>query len=209
MTHTTDATDTTTRPSDAEIATVLRAYARSLDVLEQAIRTADPDRWDDPSPCTAWTARQVAGHAMQFLSDLVELAGDGPDPDVHAAVDFADRAGEDPSLTWTATRGEIEAELLTQPDRLAAVRMTPLGVEMPMLDLLPYQGMDPVVHAWDIAVATGGTADIPVDLAEHYRAQFAPVEATLRERGVLGPRTDPPADGAVGELLAFCGRHRP
>jgi uncharacterized protein (TIGR03086 family) len=209
MTPTTPTTDTTTRPSDAEIATVLRAYGRSLDVLEQAIRTADRDRWDDPSPCSAWTARQVAGHAMKFLTDLVELSGNGPDPDLHATGDLAARAGADPGLTWTATRREIEAELLTRPDRLAAVRMTPLGVEMPMIDLLPYQGMDPVVHGWDIAVATGGTADIPTDLAEHYRAQFAPVEATLRERGVLGPRTDPPADGAVGELLAFCGRVRP
>ena len=118
--------------------------------MDSAIRCADSARWDEQSPCEDWTARQVAGHAITFIRNVVALAGDGAPPDFHAEVDFVAVAGNDPLVTWLDTRALVEAELLTRPDRLAAVRMTPLGVEMPIAQLLTFQGMDPVVHGWDI-----------------------------------------------------------
>lgn len=185
---------------------IVRRYTRSLDVLEQAVRSADPDRWDDRSPCPDWTARQVAGHAMTFIRNVVALAAEGPDPDFGAAVDLAAVAGDDPGRSWTATRHLVEAELLAHDDRLAAVRMTPLGVEMPMVELLTFQGMDPVVHGWDVASATGGRVDIPADLATAYRERFSPVAEQLRAAGRLGPATPTTSDDPVVRLLAFCGR---
>jgi uncharacterized protein (TIGR03086 family) len=205
----TTSSDPSAPPISPEHATAVRNWVRSLDVLERAIRTADPARWDGPSPCAEWTARQVAGHAMHFLTNVVQLADEGPDPDFFAEVDPVEFAGDDPSATWTAVRHRIETELLQRPDRLVNVRLTPLGVEMPVVDLLLFQGMDPVVHAWDVATATGGIVDIPDDLATDYRARFAPVGEVLRESGRLGPETEPIGDGPVGELLGFCGRVQP
>lgn len=192
----------------SQAASIIRDYARSLNVLERAIRTSDPARWDDQSPCTQWSARQVAGHAMAFLTNVVALAGEGPAPDFTQPADTAAFAGEDPNLRWTTTRHLVESELLTRPDRLEAVRMAPLGVEMPILTLLTFQGLDPVVHAWDIAMTTGGIADIPDDLAEAYKVRFEPVIDGLRASGRLGPETEP-TDDPVGRLLAFCGRKLP
>ena len=199
--------DSATHTVTADAGTVLDRYARSLNVMEQAIRSAPADRWDDQSPCEDWTARQVAGHAMTFIRNVVQLGGNRPAPDFHAAVDFAAVAGDDPNVTWTATRGLVEGELLTRPDRLAAVRMTPLGVEMPMLELLTYQGMDPVVHGWDIATATGGHVAIPDDLADHYLRRFTPVADGIRANGLLGPELSG-GTTAVDRLLDFCGRRR-
>lgn len=195
-------------PTQTPTEAIVRTYVRSLNVMEQAIRSADLARWDDPSPCAEWTGRQVAGHAMTFIRNVVALAGDGPAPDFHAPVDFAELAGADPNLTWTATRHLVEAEVLTRPERLAAVRMTPLGAEMPIAELLTFQGMDPVVHGWDVATATGGTVDIPVDLAVGYRARFEPVADQIRAAGLLGPET-PAGDDPVDQLLGFCGRKQP
>lgn len=191
-----------------EAASIIRDYTRSLNVFERAIRTSDPTRWDDQSPCTEWSARQVAGHAMAFLGNVVALAGDGPAPDFTQPADTAAFAGEDPNLRWTTTRHRLESELLTRPDRLDAVRMTPLGAPMPILQLLTFQGLDPLVHAWDIATTTGGVADIPDDLAVMYQHRFEPVIDGLRAAGRLGPPTEPTAD-PVGQLLAFCGRKLP
>lgn len=193
---------------DPDTTAIIRDYVRSLNVMEQAIRSADPTRWDDQSPCADWSGRQVAGHAMTFMNNVIALAGEGPGPDFHAAVDFAAVAGDDPNVTWTATRHRMESEVLTRPDRLAAVRMTPLGLEMPIAELLTYQGMDPVVHGWDVATTTGGTVDIPADLAEAYRARFEPVADAVRESGLLGPETAA-SDDPVERLLGFCGRERP
>ncbi len=200
-------TEPTTTPTVDDTEKILAGYRRSLDVMDEAIRSADPTRWDDQSPCEDWTARQVAGHAMTFIRNVVTLAGDGPAPDFHAACDFAAIAGDDPQANWMATRELVESGLLTRPDRLAAVRMTPLGVEMPMVQLLTFQGMDPTVHGWDIATATGGSADIPDDLAQLYVVTFSPVADQIRADGLLGPaRTGgaTPAD----RLLDFCGRIR-
>jgi uncharacterized protein (TIGR03086 family) len=192
---------------DTTTAAILENYRRSLDVMDTAVRSADPERWDESSPCEDWTARQVAGHAITFIRNVVALAGDGPAPDFHATVDFAAVAGDDPAATWHETRTLVEAELLTRPDRLDAVRMTPLGVEMPMAQLLTFQGMDPVVHGWDIATATGSSVDIPDDLAELYVAQFTPVADQIRAGGLLGPaRTG--GQTAADRLLDFCGRVR-
>jgi hypothetical protein len=138
---------------------------------------------------------------------VVALAGDGPAPDFHALVDFAAVAGDDPAASWVATRQLIEDQLLSRPDRLAAVRMTPLGVEMPMAMLLTLQGMDPVVHGWDVATATGGSVDIPGDLADMYVERFTPVADQVRAGGLLGPAREGGVD-PVERLLDFCGRIR-
>jgi uncharacterized protein (TIGR03086 family) len=200
-------TDSMTAPTPPDTTMIVANYRRSLDVMDAAVRGADPSRWDDQSPCPSWTARQVAGHAMTFIRNLVVLAGDGPDPDFHADVDFAAVAGDDPLASWTATRELVESELLTRPDRLAQVRMTPLGVEMPMVQLLVFQGMDPVVHGWDVATATGANVDLPDDLALGYLEAFTPVADQIRAGGLLGPAQSGGVSPAE-RLLDFCGRVR-
>ena len=191
----------------ADVETILDDYRRSLEVMDVAIRSADPSRWDDQSPCEDWTARQVAGHAMTFIRNVVALASDGPAPDFHAPVDFAAVAGDDPLATWAATRELVERELLSRPGRLARIRMTPLGADMPIAQLLTFQGMDPVVHGWDVATATGGSVEIPDDLADKYVARFSPVADEARSAGLLGPAQH--GGRTPGErLLDFCGRVR-
>jgi uncharacterized protein (TIGR03086 family) len=200
-------TPDSTASSPADTATIVSNYRRSLDVMDAAIRGADDERWDEQSPCEHWTARQVAGHAITFIRDVAALAGDGAPPDFHAAVDFAAVAGADPLAAWLETRELIETELLQRPDRLAAIRMTPLGVEMPMAQLLTFQGMDPVVHGWDISTTTGTPVEIPDDLAELYISRFSPVADQIRAGGLLGPARSG-AQSAAGRLLDFCGRIR-
>lgn len=191
---------------NTEIATVAD-YRRALDVMDAAMASANPIRWDSPSPCADWTARQVAGHAIGFIRNVVALSGDGPAPDFRAEADFGTVAGIDPPTTWAGTRRLIDDELLNRPDRLAAVRMTPLGVEMPMMMFLTFQGMDPVVHGWDIATATGGSVEIPDDLAELYVERFTPAADQIRSGGLLGPARTGGATAAE-RLLDFCGRIR-
>jgi uncharacterized protein (TIGR03086 family) len=194
-------------PPDLDVEAIVRGYRRSLDVMDAAVHSAEPSRWDEQSPCENWSAREVAGHACAFIANVVALAGDGPAPDFHAEVDFAAVAGDDPVASWATVRRLVEDELLSRPDRLAAVRMTPLGAPMSMAEFLTFQGLDPVVHGWDVATATGGTVEIPDDLAEHYVEKFTPFADEARAGGMLGPALEG-GDNAVDRLLDFCGRIR-
>jgi uncharacterized protein (TIGR03086 family) len=192
---------------EPDLAEIVNDYRRSLDVMSAAVRTADPGCWDDQSPCEHWSARQVLGHAVTFIRNVVALAGDGDAPDFGASVDLAAVAGSDPAAVWQATRKLIEDEVLTRPDRLVAVRMTPLGAEMPIATFLTFQGMDPVVHGWDIATTTNGSIHIPDDLAVKYVKRFTPVSDQVRASGRLGPALTG-GTTASDQLLDFCGRTR-
>lgn len=78
---------------------------------------------------------------------------------------------------------------------------------MTIAQLLTFQGMDPVVHGWDVATTMGTSIYIPDDLAELYLARFAPVAHQIRAGGLLGPaRTG--GQTAPERLLDFCGRVR-
>jgi hypothetical protein len=91
----TDQTTAAVGTPDAQTATILENYRRSLDVMDAAIRSADPARWDDQSPCENWTARQVAGHAMTFIRNVVALAGDGAPPDFHSCLIYTTDAADE------------------------------------------------------------------------------------------------------------------
>lgn len=52
-----------------------RAWQTLLDVAEQV----PPERWDAPSPCAGWTARQLAGHVIDGARQVhVMFTGEPP-----------------------------------------------------------------------------------------------------------------------------------
>jgi uncharacterized protein (TIGR03086 family) len=68
---------------------------------------------------------------------------------------------------------------------------------------------DLVVHAWDLARATGGDEDLPADLATDLVAQLQPAAAYLAGSGAFGQGTsgDLPDDApALHRLLDLTGR---
>ena len=129
----------------------LREYTSAVFELDRVMRAVPPGAWDDPSPCAGWTARQVAGHAISVVANVGAKLGAGEPLDAFA--DLEATAGDDPAASCRRARVATLAAL-DRPGALATPVVSSLG-EMTIDDYIALMAHDALVHAWDIARATG------------------------------------------------------
>ena len=179
--------------------TTAQRWRHLADDLGQRVDGVPAGRWDDPAPCEGWVARDVVRHLVEWMPALYFPAAGLPLPEVPSVDD-------DPAGAWRATDAAISA-LLADPDLAARPTSTRAG-EMTLESLIAMTGlMDLLVHAWDLARATGQDEDVDAAEASAFLAGIEPWDAALRSSGHYGPRV-PVADDAddLTKLLAFTGR---
>ncbi|MGY1829645.1 TIGR03086 family metal-binding protein [Geodermatophilus sp. SYSU D01180] len=174
-------------------------WARLADDLGRRVDGVPPGRWDDPAPCEGWVARDVVRHLVEWMPALYFPAVDRPVP----ALPSVD---EDPAGAWRAADAAIR-DLLADPDLARRPTSTRAG-DMPLEDLVAMTGlMDLLVHAWDLARATGQDETLDREEASAFLAGIEPWDAALRGSGHYGPRVPVPDDADdQTKLLAFTGR---
>ena len=161
---------------------------------------AVPDaRWDDPSPCEGWTARDIVRHVAttewRFLPRL-ELAPAGVVPD------------PEPLAAWPTSRDAVQA-VLDDPARADTPYESFFGPTTFSSVVDRFYAFDLVVHAWDIARATGLSElePMPADEVTRVAADAVALGDALRGPGVCGPAIPVPDDAdAQSRLLGFLGR---
>lgn len=176
-----------------EIAT---RYRRLADGFTDRIKSVPSSKWDVPSPCPDWTARQVLEHVTGTQYNVAGYVGkDLPRP-----------SGDDPVAAWTAASAGMQA-LLDDP-ATAQLEFTGMGgpatVESTVDQFLCF---DLVIHGWDIAHATGGDERIDPEEVRRLRAQAETFGDALRMPGGFGPALEQhPGADEQDQLLAFLGR---
>lgn len=124
--------------------------SRSIDLAVAAIRGADPARYDDPSPCTEYTVREVVNH-LAFGLLLAERAATRTEWDADWAGDSRAPFLRDVPLT---------ARAWADPE--AWVGDTTFGGgSMPAAAVGTMMTGEFVIHSWDVAVATGQSIEVP------------------------------------------------
>ncbi|WP_051468303.1 TIGR03086 family metal-binding protein [Actinomadura oligospora] len=188
------------RPGSRELPS---GYQRALDLFEDVVGAVPPGGWDAPTPCAGWTTRQVAGHVTGGQHMIKALAAGAPRPDVNTGPERF--CPGDVLLAWRDARegcaAALSDEALARP-----VHLGPLG-DLPLGDFLGGYILEPLVHAWDLAVATGQPSRLDPDLVHHAFATARVIAAPMRAEGRLGaPLTAPPGSGEQTRLLSFLGR---
>jgi uncharacterized protein (TIGR03086 family) len=181
----------------------LSGYHRALDLFEGMVGGVPRDRWSAPSPCAGWSARDVTGHVIGGQYAILAMATGEEAPD--AGEEPGRFASGDALLAWRTARKECDAALT--PEALGRpISFGALG-ELPLGDFLGGYVLEPLVHAWDLARATGQPTRLDPDLVHHAFATAQVMAADLRAAGRLGrPLTPPPGAGEQARLLAFLGR---
>jgi uncharacterized protein (TIGR03086 family) len=179
-------------------------YQHALDGVDVVVAGATPGSWDAPSPCPGWTARDVLGHLIDGQIQIESLLS-GKGHRVPAGHPGAVVGSAPPTDVWAESRRAIDAVLA----RLAGATSiaTPMGLRT-AAEVLGMAVIEPLVHAWDLATATGQVIRLDPDAVAVTLAGVRALGGQLAATGMFAPAQPVPADaGPQSELLALVGRH--
>lgn len=177
-------------------------YQRTVDTWTDRVSSVRPDQWDDPTPCTSWTVRDLVNHVVGEDRWTVPLMRGRTIADVGSTLD-GDLLGGDPvssALDAAADAVAVVAELLPT----AGTVHLSYGEEQ-MAEYVHQLAADHLVHAWDLAAATDGGTRLDDDLVAEVGAWYAERAHLYRGAGMVGPRGVSRGAGQ-GDLLADFGR---
>jgi uncharacterized protein (TIGR03086 family) len=181
-------------------------YIDAVDIAEQGSL---------PTPCAEWDVRVVLVHLIAwnrlFAAGLLDLQA--PDDIVAAALattpgstdPVPDLVGRSPGHAYRTSAHELLA-VFSLDGTLDGTCRLPVG-ELPAGTVFTTALADNIVHAWDVAVATGQDATMPPDIVLTLERAVAnlPIDRT---RGTLfGPALPVASDATAQQrVLAYLGR---
>jgi uncharacterized protein (TIGR03086 family) len=177
-------------------------YRRAVESWTARVDAIPADRWDGQTPCSEWTVRDLVNHVVGEDAWTVPLMRGATIADVGDSLD-GDLLGDQPA----------EAALRSADEALAMVEeKLPEGGKVHLSygdeDISEYVlqlTADHLVHAWDLAAATGGDTAFDTELVEGVAEWFADREDMYRQAGVIGPRVEAGSD-PQSDLIGRAGR---
>jgi uncharacterized protein (TIGR03086 family) len=177
-------------------------YQRTVDTWTDRVAAVGADQWGAPTPCTSWTVRDLVNHVVGEDRWTVPLMRGLTIAEVGTTLD-GDLLGEAPAASArsaAAEAGAVVAELLPTGGTVALS----YGEEQ-MAEYVHQLAADHLVHAWDLAAATGGDTDLDEELVTAVAAWYADRAHLYRGAGMVAPR-GVSYGGAQGDFLADFGR---
>ena len=175
----------------------LVAHQRAQDTFANVLGNVTSDQLSSPTPCTEWDVKALIDHVVGGNQRVVERAGG-------QAVPLPEDLG-------AAHRASAKAaqETFGEPHALSRTYQLPIG-EIPGTAFIELRTSDLLVHAWDLAIATGQPTDLDPELAEYVLAFSKGMmsRAGLRGQGRPFGEEQPCGDeqSAVDRAAAFLGR---
>ena len=171
------------------------AHRRAQDafgVVLAGVTDADLDR---PTPCAGWDVRQLLEHVVAGNWLSAGRADERFDTGCAAAFVTSYAASVEPARQAFDAPGALEREFPVRRRTIPG----PTFVALRTIDLL--------VHAWDLARATGQPTDLDADVVAHCDAFVATVMTPEFRGRHFGPaRPAPPGATAADRLAASLGR---
>jgi uncharacterized protein (TIGR03086 family) len=152
-------------------------------------------QWGNPTPCRAWTVRNLVDHALAWQAKGGSLLG-------------ADVAPEESD--WERIRASYAA-VLADPARLDGT--VPEFAGIPKADLAGFLIGDLLIHSWDLARSIGADDTLPPDVVAATTDGLHHVPPDLLRgtnplgQKMMGPAVEVSDDAsAQDKMLAFTGR---
>ncbi|GGZ28226.1 TIGR03086 family protein [Streptomyces inusitatus] len=190
---------------EKDVTTLLSRHAEALALFGDRVHQVRADQWDEPTPCTDWSVRDLVNHLTSeqlWVPDLVtagatvEEVGDAHEGDV---------LGTRPRAVWDAA-ARAARKAFAEPGALGRTVWLSYG-ETPAVAYCSQMIMDAVVHSWDLARAIGASERLPDALVAFALDEVTPYAAGLSDSGFFAPPIEPPpGDSHQTRLLALLGR---
>ena len=179
---------------------VAERHVRSCERFGAAVAAAG-GKWDRPTPCADWSARDVLEHVIGF-HDVLLLRPLGAKPD---------RPRDDPLQRWLLTHDALRSAfsrpgLFDGPIDVPAVGTNP-PTQLDAAPLVAALTQDVLVHTWDLARAVDADNRLDPGLCERYLGQLPDDPQALVASGMFGPAVEVATDtDSQARLLARLGR---
>ncbi|MEV4329274.1 TIGR03086 family metal-binding protein [Streptomyces sp. NPDC049597] len=188
-----------------DTADLLARHSEALALFTDRVHAVRTDQWDDPTPCTEWTVRDLVNHLTAEQLWVPDLVTDGATvADVGDAHD-GDVLGERPRAAWDAAARAARKAFAADGALERTVQLS-YG-ETPAVAYCAQMTADAVVHAWDLSRAIGAPERLPDALVAFALEEVTPYADELAASGLFAPPVEPPpGDSAQSRLLAMLGR---
>jgi uncharacterized protein (TIGR03086 family) len=191
---------------EADQEAAVEVIAQLESIVPSVIDIADrvkPDQFEEATPCANYKVRDLFTHMIAGASQFApQLRGDAPvaPPEVLPLSD-----DERPAALRAALEDLLAAA--KSPGALGQTVHAPFGA-VPGEVLARFLTVDGMVHAWDIATATGQVYDPPEELAASVLATAHDlIAAEMRDGDTFAAETPVPDTApAIVRLVAFTGR---
>jgi uncharacterized protein (TIGR03086 family) len=178
-------------------------HERTVATFLDRVAAVPPSAWRDPTPCTEWDVRALVNHVVgedRWTAPLLEGAtiaevGDRFDGDL---------LGDDPLVTAREAGDEAVASVGAHVPAGGVVHLS-YGDE-DSAEYVRQLAADHLIHAWDVAAATGGDTSLDAELVAEVAAWFVDREEMYRGAGITAARVETSSDDATVRLLAATGR---
>jgi uncharacterized protein (TIGR03086 family) len=179
------------------------AYAGGIVTFDKTIRQVRAHQWTNPTPCAEWDVRALVNHVVGEDRWVPPLVAGLTIAEVGDAL-AGDLLGDNPPVAWDRARHEAEDAVGAAPDdQTVALSAGPTV----LAEYLWQLAADHLIHAWDLATASGVELVFDDDLAAAIEDWFITWENRYRQAGAIGPKIGVP-NGASRQhrLLAAFGR---
>ncbi|KUL67150.1 hypothetical protein ADL28_01785 [Streptomyces violaceusniger] len=184
---------------------LLARHGEALDLFTERVHEIRPHQWDDSTPCTEWTVRDLVNHLAVEQMWVPPLVREGASVADQSNALEGDLLGDDPVATWDVVVAAAR-DAFREPGALDRTVELSYG-ESPATHYCAQMTADAAVHAWDLSRAIGAEERIPKPLVDFSVREVAPYAADLEESGLFAaPVEPPPGADAQARLLALLGR---
>ena len=181
---------------------VRELHAEGIQTFGAHLAAVPDEAWGWPTPCAEWDVRTLVNHVVGENRWLPPLLGGATVAEVGDALD-GDLLGDDPHRSWEASaRSALAAAEGVDLDGIVHLSFA----DVPASEYLWQLTADLLVHAWDLAHATGQAESIPADVVEPVATWFDSAEALYRGAGVIGPAVEVDGPDPFAVLLGRFGR---
>ena len=170
--------------------------------LHDLVAGVQADQWGNQTPCAKWSVRDLVNHlvgggtifAASFRGESVEMESATPD-----------MLGDDATSAWDGVIASFETAV-SAPGAMDREVVLPFAT-LPAQVALDIASFDLLVHAWDLARATGQSFDPPDNVVTAGRQVADTMVDGLRDGDTFTDAVDAPAGASLmDQLAAFCGR---
>lgn len=182
----------------------LTAHSRALEAFSQVPARVGPEQYGGPTPCAEWTVRDLVDHVVGGNNRTAagHPGKSGDEPGTNGVPE-----GMDPRQAFAESAQRVQAAFAA-PDGLT--RTFDLGfAQLPGSAYIGMRTNDVLVHAWDLARATGQPTDLDAEVAQMcLETSRQRLQESFRGPGrPFGAEQPCPPDRPVADqLAAFMGR---